>query len=339
VIDAQYLRALARHARLIAEVSNAPSITWPSEISERSHEPLVRQLKSFETDLLLADRDFMAGRREILEARIQELGNLSDAFRARIQGLTKQVALFEDEEKDVAQLVKSGFERRPRMLQLQRELAEKQGELDSDRATLLGLKEEAQGAKQELANLAYERRSEVFSQMLEAESSVAELVDRRRSAFSVLKNTEVLAPESGTVVDIRFFGAGGVVRPGEVLFDLVPTPDALLVKAKVRPEDIDVVYVGQEAAVRLLAHQLRMPEPFDGRVTLISADRLTDATDQNPHFEVFVEINKVAAKASQGVALQPGMSADVVLTTQQRTFLEYLVSPITRALFRGFREP
>ncbi|MBO6560818.1 MAG: HlyD family type I secretion periplasmic adaptor subunit [Nisaea sp.] len=338
IADARYLRALAKRARLKAELSKAAEIAWPEEIRERSGEIFVDQLMDIEKGLLSARWQYLEGRREVLQSNIEELRQRRDGVNAEIASREERLALTRAEEKDVASLVERGYERRPRLLALRRDGAELQGEIDSLRASLLSIQEAENGTRLELANLDYERTMSVAGELTETEGALSDAIEQRMSAASLLENTVLRAPARGTVVDLQFFGSGGVAGPGERIFDLLPAHDALFVRAKLRPTDIDAVHKGQAAEVRLLAINQRFSDPLPGTVTHISADRLTDPSNGATYYEVFVKLTEDALERAKDLKLQAGMPADVVLTTQERTFVEYLLSPVSRALFLGFRE-
>lgn len=338
VFDAVYLRTLAKHSRLKSEAAGGTQIVWADELQRRRDESQVSQLMQFEAELFDARQQHLEGRREILLSRIDEFQTRQDAITAQLNGMRDRLSLTEEEAANVNELLKKGYERRPRLLELQRDIAELLGEVGALESTRASLLEAENGAKLELASLIYEHRSNVIGELTQAEGDLSEHVERRLRSKSLLENTELRAPEAGTVVGLNFYGAGGVVGPGEVIFDLVPTPDALLIVAQIRTEDIDAVHIGQSAEVRLLAFNQRYTDPVPGRVTHVSADRLIDPATQDPYFEVFVRLAPNNQWVQSDLQLQPGMPVDVVLTTEERTFLEYLMSPILRAMFLGFRE-
>ncbi len=338
VADARYLRALATHSRLRAELAGSPEISWPPEIRTRADEPLVRTLQAVETDLRTARLQFVDGRRDVLTSRVDELQQRKQATRHEIESFEEQLVLIHAEETDVSALYDRGFETRPRLLGLQRQAADVQGEIGALQSTLSSIRESENGTKLELANISYERTMSIVGELTEVEGVLSDATERRLSAAATLQQSEVRAPESGTVVDLRFFGPGGVVRPGEPIFDLVPTPDALIIRARVRPVDIDSVYVNQSALVRLNASRSLFDNPVSGVVRHISADSLLEEDRRTSYFEVLVELDREDAKRKLSADLQPGMVVDVVLATEERTFVQYLLSPISRALFLGFRE-
>ncbi|MFX4221932.1 MAG: HlyD family type I secretion periplasmic adaptor subunit [Thalassobaculum sp.] len=338
VFDAVYMRTLAKHSRLKSEAAGDARIGWADELLRRQDEKQVAQLMQFEEELFDARRQHLEGRREVLLSRIEEFRTRRDAIAAQLKGMRDRLSLTREEAANVGELLQKGYERRPRLLELQRDIAELLGEVGALESNLASLREGENGAELELASLTYQHRTDVIGELTRAEGELAEYVERRLRAKALLENTELRAPEAGIVVGLNFYGEGGVVGPGEVIFDLVPTPDTLLVVARIRTEDIDAVHLGQSAEIRLLAFNQKYTDPVPGEVTHVSADRLVNSATQEPYYEVFVRLAPHNQWVRSDLQLQPGMPVDVVLTTEERTFLEYLMSPILRAMFLGFRE-
>lgn len=339
LVDSLYVRALAQDARLSAEANDALVIRWPQELIDREVETFAAQVMTAEQDFFDARLRQLTARRDLLNSRIEQLNKRIGAITPQLESIEKQHSLTREEELTVAEMVERGYERRPRLLNLQKTSAALIGQLGALEGNLASMIEEREAARMELFSVGHDAKTEVFRELSQAKASLAELQERRSRAKTLLSQTEVVAPETGTIVDLKFFGEGGVVASGEAIFDLVPTPDALLVTAQVRPTDIDAVSLGQQAQVRLLAFNQRMSEPINGTVEHISADLIEDQKNPNiSYYEVFVRLDKEELAAAGHPALIAGMPIDVVLTTEERTFLEYLLSPIKRSLFLGFRE-
>ena len=113
---------------------------------------------------------------------------------------------------------------------------------------------------------------------------VADLKERLLVARDILKRIEVRAPRSGIVQGVQFHTIGGVVRPGEVLMEIAPQDEDLIVTAQVMPDDIDNVEIGQIAEVRLTALNTRSTPAIYGKVRSISGDSLTDSSSSSPYF-------------------------------------------------------
>lgn len=129
-----------------------------------------------------------------------------------------------------------------------------------------------------------------------------------------------------------------MVAPGGDILDLVPQDDPLVIDARVSPTDIDVVRAGLPAKVVLSAFKSRTTPQLAGSVTRVSADALTDDRTGAPYYLARVEVDAGELAALDGVRLQPGMPAEALILTGERTLLHYLLQPIEDSFRRAFRE-
>jgi HlyD family secretion protein len=141
------------------------------------------------------------------------------------------------------------------------------------------------------------------------------------------------------VLNLRFKTNGGVLKPAEPILDIVPGEDMLLIDAKISPTDIDVVRVGLPAKVQLSAYSSRSAPRLNGIVKTVSADRLVDEGTRQPYYLARVHVDREEIRQSHAnVELIPGMPAEVLIVTGERTMAEYLFQPFLDALWRSFRE-
>ena len=166
---------------------------------------------------------------------------------------------------------------------------------------------------------------------------MSDLRESMSAARNELSRTRVTAPVSGTVVNLRVFTRGGVVRQGQPLVDIVPTGEALVIVAQIAPTDIDSVYPDLVAQVRLTAFSQLTTPILSGTVLQVSADSLTDERTGIPYYEVRVALNPGQPELAS-LKLQPGMQAEVMIITGKRTALEYLLKPIVTSFGRALRE-
>ena len=158
------------------------------------------------------------------------------------------------------------------------------------------------------------------------------------AARFVLEQTELRSPVDGTVTDLRVHTVGGVVTPGEVLLEIVPANDRLIVEARVSPQDVDRVHIGQSAGIKLSAFDQRTLPELDGTVTYLSADIIEDQRSGQGFFLTRVEVPEDQLARLNGLQVVPGMMASVFVRTGERTFVEYLLRPITASFDRAWRE-
>lgn len=152
-----------------------------------------------------------------------------------------------------------------------------------------------------------------------------------------LERTEIAAPVSGIVVGLSVHTVGAVIRPGEVLMEIVPDEDSLVVEVRLQPQDIDSVTVNQQADVQLSAFSQRELGKIPGKVIYVAADRRDDERTGQPYFIARVELDQTFP-ALQELTLTPGMPAEAFINTGSRTPFKYLVGPLTDSFGRAWRE-
>ena len=161
-------------------------------------------------------------------------------------------------------------------------------------------------------------------------------------AEDVLTRVDVRAPRRGTVLGLKVHGVGAVVKPGDTLAEIVPVGEGLRITARVSPSDIESVEVGQTAEVRFPNFSSRQTPVILGKVVSLSPDALVDQTgnqqQQQPYFSAKVMIDYSAVPEDVARKIQPGMQADVLISTGERTVLAYLIGPLRNSFAKTLRE-
>jgi len=179
--------------------------------------------------------------------------------------------------------------------------------------------------------------NEVVTTLRETQQTIADLRERATASQDILSRIEIRAPVSGRVVNLQIFTDGGVIAPGAAILDIVPEDEMLVVEARVDPVDIDVVHAGLRAEIRLSAFRADEVPVIMGVVENISADSLIDKQTGQAYYTARVVLAK-GARLPKDKPLYPGMPAEVLIVTGERTALSYLFEPITRSLNRSLRE-
>lgn len=334
----QHWAVKARLARLRAEQGSKKSISFPDGMLARGSDKIVAEAMSAQQKLFDVRRRSSKGSIAILNKRIQQLNSEIAAEKALRDSAVVQRKYTETELKNVQKLYKKGFERLPRVLSLQRSVADLRGRENNARSNVTRLSQAIASAKLEITATKDARQAEVAQALEEVFALDARLTDSTRAAQDVKDRKAIFAPQDGTVVDLKVFTTGGVVGPGQSLMDIVPSNDSLVVEAKVRPEDIDTVRDGLQAMVRLTAYNRNNAPPVEGRVIHVSADQFVDPRNGEAYFTSRVKVDATKLAALEGVKLQPGMPAEVMIVTGERRAYEYFISPLTERMHRAFRE-
>lgn len=190
----------------------------------------------------------------------------------------------------------------------------------------------------EMVTTAELERASAFSETLQ---ELAKLRQDLRIAQDQLARTVITAPMRGVVNSLGVTTIGGVIRPGEEIFQIIPLDEELFIEARVKPSDIANVIPGQEATIKLSAYDYTIYGSLPGEVQFISADTFEDENNPNlpPHYRVTlrVDLSQLSAR-QQRIEIRPGMQADVELRTGEKTVLQYLTKPLYRSR-EALREP
>ena len=329
--------ALALEARLIAERDGKDRIEFPSSLiangaEAANAETLTGQLKIFTTR-----KAALAAQESILNQQTAQLTEEIVGLKGQIAAENTQVKLIRSEIKDVQALVDKGLAKRPRLLALQRQQAEIEGAKSRNTASVARAKQQITETRFRVSELKTQILNRVAEELRTTQTELFDLEERIRSAEDVMLRTNIRAPLDGTIVGLQIHTPGGVIGPGEPLMDLVPSGAAMIIESQVDPNDIDVVHAGLPAQVRLTAFNQRNLSPIEGTVLTVSADRLTDERTGVPYFLARVVLVEDLSQ-NLAVALYPGMQAEVMIVTGERTVLDYIFRPLARSLGRAFRE-
>jgi HlyD family secretion protein len=187
------------------------------------------------------------------------------------------------------------------------------------------------------ANQEYRERAN--SELEEIRSQISEFQERLKVAQDVLTRTEVRAPDSGTIQNLKVHTVGSVIRPGDVLMELVPEDERLVINARVAPIDADRVFPGMEAEVRFTAFKARLTPFVLGTVESVSNDVIEPQNPQEaPYFLARVHVADEDIEDDVQARLTAGMPADVVVTGGERSVLTYLSAPLMDAVRKSMIE-
>lgn len=197
---------------------------------------------------------------------------------------------------------------------------------------------DAQAKYKEIVSKAELERASAYSDTLKELSTLKQNLKLSRDQ---LTRTVIRSPMQGIVNKVAISTIGGVVRPGEEIFQIIPMGEELFVEAKVKPNDIASLRPGQTATVKLSAYDYTIYGTLDGKVEVISADTFKDerVADGDPHYKVTLSVDMANLSPRQkSVEIRPGMLAQVELHTGEKTILQYLTKPLYKSR-EAFREP
>lgn len=177
------------------------------------------------------------------------------------------------------------------------------------------------------------------SEYKEVSGQIKELVEHIKVAENVLARTDIRSPVDGFAQNLRFHTTGGVIRPGDVVVEVVPVEDRMVINARVSPIDIDSVHPGLVAEVKFSAFASRFMPIVTGEVDSVSKGTIVPSDQrQTPYYLARINVSKGMVPDEIEERLTAGMPADVIISTGERTVMDYLTSPLTDAIRKSMRE-
>ena len=338
MVRTQYNSMLAKEARLIAERDEMKKIVFPDELLAQKDKEKVKEALDGEIKLFQSRQKTEFGRVELLEQKIKQIKKEIAALDAQKKSETRQLELINKEVSSIQVLVDKGLERQSRLLALQRHAALIEGSLGQNSAYRARAEQSIQEAKLQIISMKDQMRTSVVRELNRVQSELASLAERVRSAQDIYEKNEIRSPVSGVVVGLKTHTVGGVIRGGMPLMDIVPENEKLIIEAKVKPTDIDLVHPGQNASLRFTAYNFKTTPLIDGEVTHVSADALTDPMTGALYYAAKVEVNQKSLQEFQNIEMYPGMPVDAMIVTGERTALEAILGPMWEILDGAFRE-
>jgi HlyD family secretion protein len=328
----------ARKARLSAERDRADTVSFPDDLLKRRDDPEVAQVLTAERKLFDLRRAARAGQKAQLRERIEQLGKEINGFTSQQVSKEKEVTLIERELAGVRDLFQKNLVPITRVTALERDGTR----LDGERGQLIASIAQAKGKVAELnlqiIQVDEDASSEVAKEMRETDGKIGEYVERKIAAADQLKRTDIRSPQDGTVFQSTVHTVGGVIPAGEPIMLVVPDAEKLAVEAKVNPQDIDKVQVGQSAVLRFSAFDTRTTPEISGKVTRVSADTTSDQRTGLSYYTIRIALERDQTARLGNAKLVPGMPVDAFVQTGERTVISYLMKPLSDQIVKAFRE-
>jgi HlyD family secretion protein len=327
-----------RRARLRAERDGASEMSWPSAFRNRRQDESIIELMADEQRLFELRSSTRLGQKRQLRERIAQLREEANGIVAQQAAKSQELVLVNNELEGVRELWSKQLIQMNRLTALEREAAR----LDGERAQLIAAAAQGRGKISEIelqiTQIDRELASEVGRELREIDGKAGEYAERKVAAEDQLRRIDIRAPISGTVHELNVHTVGGVISAGEQLMLIVPASERLTVEARVSPQDIDQVRVGQTAALRFSAFSQRTTPEINGAVSRVSADVTTEQRTGIAYYTARIAIGPDELARLGDVRLVPGMPVEAFIKTADRTVGSYLTNPLFDQVARAFRE-
>lgn len=338
VIYSQKRQFESRNREFNAELSSIGSKILQKESSLRGFEDEYKRnitmLEIAKEEYKLIDSLVKKG----LESKLEGIRSLKElnVTTGKVESLKTQIEQMKEEIREL-QFTKSAIAEERVAINLE--------ELSVEDSSLLLLKEKILQLNQEVEELNYrrdsfveERKSLILNDINETRSKTQTLKESLKGRADILDRTIIRSPIEGTVNQIHTSTIGGVIKPGEVIIEIVPLGSEIVIEAKVLPSDIGFIGNGMRSRIKLSSYDFSIFGDLEGSVKLVSADSIQDDKG-NIFYKVKVKPdNDFISWKNEKLPLMIGMTGSIDIITSKRTIFSYISSPVTKTFMSAFRE-
>lgn len=339
--ELDYINALAAESRLNAERADMP-IDWLGELDAMpADDRRVAEAKQMQLSLYgtrrkdqVSQKQMQQEQKEGSERQMVELKHIMALRRKQLEVMTEEV-------RNNRELAAEGYIPRSKANELERNRDEMLTSLATTSAEITKLASSIAANRLQIHQIDVTFRKDVDSQLADIQKTRMSLKNKVDALKFDLSLTELKAPVGGVVVGLKVTTEGGVIQAGQVLMEIVPVESSLIVEAQVPPAMIDKVHVGLEADMRFTAFNQTTTPVIPGRIKLVGADRIEPPNgggNGEGYYLAQIETTTEGKALLGGKAIQPGMPVEVIIKTGERSFMSYLLKPISDRLARAFKE-
>ncbi len=338
ILDDGFNSAIAQRARLASERDKLERVKFPEFLVKHQDNVKISEILKTQEALFKARRMAVRGQVRIIKKQIANLREDASGLRAQKAAKTRQIGFTQDELKSLQELLKKGLTGKQRVLELEREVARLEGEYGEHVSAIAAVGTAIAEKELEIYQVENAFQENIANELKQVQTEIYDYQERINAADHVFEQTVVRSPVDGVVMDSGVHTIGGVVGPGEVLLEIVPGKDKLIVEARIDPKDIDDIQAGLPAGIKITAFNQRNTPELQGKLSYVSADALQDEQTGQTFFIAKVHITESELKRLKDQQLQPGMMAEVFIRTGERTPADYLIQPLRDSFRRAWLE-
>ncbi|WP_171120796.1 HlyD family type I secretion periplasmic adaptor subunit [Ruegeria sp. HKCCA5463] len=334
------LRLQAMTERLLAEYGERDRLVFSQALVEASEDPEIMAILDGQKLSFDVSRKTLLNDLALLERNMEALKIRSSGFEAQLDSMARRAEILQEEFEAKSQLFEKGLVRKGELNTIRRVQAEAEGQQARLQAEAAEINQMLLKYDEQIARTRSAYREAALDELGAIEADLESVREKSRQARSVLDRAVVRAPVTGTVVRLHYHTPGGVIETGEPIAEILPADAPLIIEAQIPRTEIDSVVTGQTATVRLIALNQRTTPVLYGEVFYISADALLEDSTGVPQ-EVYlarVSLTPDELQRVRGFVPTPGMPAEIMIQTEERTFAAYIAKPVSDSMSRAFRE-
>ena len=326
-------------ARLLAERGLSDTIELPLDLTGEYISAALTSAIQDQMGLFEDRRLILQSQTEILSSRVEQTHEQIDGLELRRSALERRLENYQELVDRMRGGVERGLIQNNLLAQREDELIQIESDLGGIISEIAQAKNLISETKLQALQVSQEYRERANLELDTVRGEISELQERVVVARDVLERAVITAPASGSVQNLQVHTIGSVVPPGDVLMEIVPKDEQLIITARIMLTDIDNVAPGFDTEVRFSAFKARLTPIVLGEVETVSDDVITPSNpNEPPYYLARIHVPEERIDDEIRDRITPGMPADVVITTGERTVAHYLTSPLMDAVRKSLLE-
>jgi HlyD family secretion protein len=334
------VRLEVARTRFQAEYEQLEALVYPPHLAELRADLEIATMMESQSLAFKVSMQGLQNDLALLSRSIDALGIRSSGYASQLTATQLQTSIMSEELADKSQLLDKGLVRRTDVNVVRRAIAEAEGQIGRLEAEISEIEEVRARYTAQIEQSLGEHRDAALDELQVVDAELDGIREQVRTAQEILNRVEITAPVSGTIVRLYYHTSGGVVESGKAIAEILPANEPLIIETQIPRTEIDSVQIGYPATIRLSALNQRTTPVLSGKVYYVSADTVSNAGDEAAQ-EAYVARISIASDELlrvPGFTPTPGMPAEIMIQTAERTFAQYLAKPIVDSMSRAFRE-
>lgn len=335
----RYMGLRAMENRLIAEQTGATKIAFAPEVLSSTDSMIQEQVA--------AQRSLFTSRRAALDAELRSFGQsilgqeaMVAAYQGQLESNVMRLNSLKEELAGIRELVAEGYAPRNRQLDLERQVVATEAARMESNGNLIRTRSAIAELRQRVAQRQQEYHKEGDAQLAQIRMELQAGREKYKAATDILSRTELRAPVAGQVVGLTVQTVGAVIQPGQKLMDIVPQNESLLLETRIPPHLIDRVTPGQTTDIRFNGFAHSPSLVVEGKLDSVSSDLIVESGPSGSisYYLARISVTPAGLKTLGDRRLQPGMPAEVIIKTGERSMLTYLLNPLIKRISASMKE-
>ncbi len=340
LLTGRFFTAQSTVDRLVSEQRNLDEIIWSERLLAYAPNEQLQKTIDDQTALFESRKEELRGQANILRQRVLQIENQVEGKEQQLQASEERLEVTSAQLEKTEALQAEQLAAISEVYELQNRRSQIQGEIGQLLSEIGALQEKKSETEFEISQLDSEAQKSINTELVDAQSVLSDVREQLATARDVLDRTDIRAPDDGIVLGLAVHSAQAVIEPRAEVLQVVPEDDRLVVEARVNSLDRDSVDVGLPVRIRLSGLSARNVPEINGTVEWVSADAFEERNSGFLFYSSRIGFDVEELSKLEGIegGFKPGVPVEVTILAGERTFLDYLIAPLTSSLGRAMKE-